>query len=128
MVPSPTPRIGTGPNIKSTDPKPHLSCCHQSQLHEGARVEYDESYDDRKGKIRAERVIGGAQGDDRGPPPPQTGYRGGSHGYDNERAGGYDDRGGNRAYHPYDRGLNGRGGDGEDLGGGYKNRREYQRS
>ena len=38
-------------------------------LEEGARVEYDESYDDRKGKLRAERVTGGFRGDDRGPPP-----------------------------------------------------------
>jgi hypothetical protein len=38
-------------------------------LEEGARVEYDESYDDRKGKLRAERVTGGVRGDDRGPPP-----------------------------------------------------------
>jgi len=37
-------------------------------LDEGARVEYDESYDERKGKPRAERVSGGRQGDDRGPP------------------------------------------------------------
>ena len=38
-------------------------------LEEGAKVEYDESYDDRKGKYRAERVTGGVRGDDRGPPP-----------------------------------------------------------
>ena len=38
---------------------------------EGARVEFDESFDERKGKPRAERVTGGTQGEDRGPPAPQ---------------------------------------------------------
>lgn len=38
-------------------------------LEEGARVEYDETYDERKGKGRAENVTGGVRGDDRGPPP-----------------------------------------------------------
>ena len=39
--------------------------CHMSaitdgnMLQEGSRVDYDESYDDRKGKPRAERVTGG---------------------------------------------------------------------
>ena len=39
---------------------------------EGARVEFDESFDERKGKPRAERVTGGTQGDDRGPPAPRA--------------------------------------------------------
>ena len=38
---------------------------------EGARVEFDESFDERKGKPRAERVTGGTQGEDRGPPAPR---------------------------------------------------------
>ena len=38
-------------------------------LEEGARVEYDETFDERKGKGRAEGVTGGVRGDDRGPPP-----------------------------------------------------------
>jgi len=37
-------------------------------LSEGSRVDYDESFDDRKGKPRAENVTGGIQGNDRGPP------------------------------------------------------------
>jgi cold shock CspA family protein len=32
-----------------------------NMLSEGARVDYDESYDERKGKPRAERVTGGIQ-------------------------------------------------------------------
>ena len=42
-----------------------------NMLDEGSRVEYDESFDERKGKGRAENVTGGARGDDRGPPPPR---------------------------------------------------------
>ena len=40
-----------------------------NMLEEGARVAYDETFDERKGKGRAENVTGGVRGDDRGPPP-----------------------------------------------------------
>ena len=93
---------------------------------EGARVEFDESFDERKGKPRAERVTGGTQGEDRGPPAPRDntcrdfargncnrdncrfshgtggafgGYGGGGYG-----GGGYDNRGGYDARDDYGRG------------------------
>ena len=114
---------------------------------EGARVEFDESFDERKGKPRAERVTGGTQGEDRGPPAPRDntcrdfargncnrdncrfshdGGGGGGGGFGG--GGGYG--GGRDSYHPYDRdGGRGGGGGGYDRGGsrGYDDDRGYDR-
>ena len=93
---------------------------------EGARVEFDESFDERKGKPRAERVTGGTQGEDRGPPAPRDNtcrdFARGNCNRDNCRfshdgGGGYD-RGGSRGYDDdrgYDRDRrDSRGGSGYD--------------
>ena len=88
-------------------------------LEEGARVEYDETFDERKGKGRAENVTGGARGDDRGPPPRDNTCRDFQRGnctrdncrFSHDGAGGGGGYGGGGSY-------GGGGGFGGDRGGG----------
>lgn len=48
----------------------HISAIQDgNMLKEGATVEYELKFDERRGKPRAENVTGGYHGDDRGPPP-----------------------------------------------------------
>jgi hypothetical protein len=75
--------------------------CHVSSikdgnmLKEGAEVEFESVYDDRKGKYRADNVTGGCQ-EEGGGKGGGGGYGGG--GYGGGGGGGYDDRRGGGGY------------------------------
>ena len=88
---------------------------------EGARVEFDESFDERKGKPRAERVTGGTQGEDRGPPAPRDNtcrdFARGNCNRDNCRFS-HDGGGGGGGGFGYGGGYGGGGGFGGGRGGG----------